>query len=317
MSRTIFLLVFLGFALVADAAAQKPFAVENFEARPLPDARENYFDLIEKITGGEVSRAGAPRNLPLVNESFELRRLVVGEGDDETTGYQAPLVVQDAEGWWFEANGEKHLALLLEVADGDSGSLYGQSVLAVFRVRPAAIRGALKSLELTDAVDPQADRFVGFPDEFPLVETRAKNQAFWILNQHWNAGENFSNYQLVHVERTKDRLSLALENLPGVYTSADCSDDTEDRFRVERLNRQPGNYLPYNFIFETFRWTKKQCLQRAATSYPIYERRIYRAAWTFKNKRRVLRLRLIKFSKKRTKFVVAQTKNSPNVESEK
>jgi hypothetical protein len=308
MRRTGFLLVFFSMTLLANTAAQTPFELEDFDARPLADARENYFDLIAKITGGATGRDEKSKS-PLIDDSFELRRLVINEGDEKTTEYDAPLVVRDGKGLWFEAKGAKHLALLLEIAaraEDGSEPFEWQYVLAVFRVRPALVSGGEKSegFELTDAVDPQTDRFTWLTSEFPLIETDAPDQAFWILNEHWNSSQSFSVYELVRLD-AKNRLSLAIENLPGVFSDGDCSANAADTFRVARRNRRSRKYLPYDFVFKTFRWTRKQCEKDAKISYPVEETRIYRAAWTTAKRRRALRLRLVLFAKKRAKYVRA------------
>lgn len=289
------------------AAAQSPFTVKDYGERAASDARANYFDLIRELFP-EMGINQDTEN-PVINRSADLRRL---SGDGYTL-YESPFEIVGTNGWWFEANGAKHLALLLEISKFPSNpeaSFDQQYALLVFRyvsrnehygVGDKTKIRMVREFRLVEAVDPQTDRFVELPDDFPLVGESPKNQTFWILNHHWNAGESFRNYQTIRVA-VSHRLSYGIENLPGVYVSDDCSDNREDSFYVEPLKNAPKNFLPYDFSLRTLIWTKNECEFKQETSYPFEESRIYRARWTLtKNKRRVLRLRVVKFSRKRVK----------------
>ncbi|HEY0429412.1 MAG TPA: hypothetical protein VGC76_16650 [Pyrinomonadaceae bacterium] len=308
--RKIFLWLFCGLALATAAGAQKPFAVEDFAAHPVAEADDNYIDLIEQIFPESVYDEA--NKLLTVSKSVSLRKL---SGENGDTLYEAPLDVTSATGRWFKANGEKHLALLVD-ADrhtSESGaSLYSQTVLAVFRYVERNEKYSdgdktkirfVREFRLIEAADPQTDRFVSFPDDLPLIEESPANQFFWILNHHFNAGENFRSYETIRVGANK-RLSLAIEKMVGAYDSDDCSDNRLDSFWVEQHKRQPKNSLPYDFRLRTLIWTKNECERRLEWTNPIEEMRIYQARQTTsaKSKRRVLRLVLVKLTRKKIRF---------------
>jgi hypothetical protein len=310
MRRKIFLWLFCGLTLATIAAhAQEPFSVADFGANPVAESSDNYFDLIRQIFP-ELGYDEA-NELPTINRSADLRKLAGGK---EYTLYASPLEVTSASGWWFKANGERHLALLMDVAGRPIESAENsdsQTVLAVFRYvernekfpdgDKTKIR-IVREFRLVEAVDPQTDRFVGFPEDLPLVDETPKNQFFWILNHHFNAGESFRAYETVSVG-ADNRLSVAIEKMIGTYESADCSDNREDSFWVERMKRPPKNFLPYEFRLRTLIWTENECARRMERTNPIEEMRIYRARRTTKakGKRRVWRLVLVKITRKKIK----------------
>lgn len=127
---------------------------------------------------------------------------------DEYTLYESPFEITKVNGRWFEANGAKHLALLLEISknpvkSGDDDALH--YALAVFRYVSRTEKSGESQTRVTgefrlvEAVNPQTDRFVEFPQDFPLIEESPKNQTFWIVNYHRYGGQTYSEDHTIHL----------------------------------------------------------------------------------------------------------------------
>jgi hypothetical protein len=221
------------------------------------------------------------------------------------TVYKPPFGLPVASGWWFRAGGARHLALLISFGSDDEESATGvipdPAALAVFRLRRRTTRGgdSLYDFELVEAVDPQTDRFTSFPEALPLIDENAKNQFFWIVNTHFNAGENFAAYETVRIDGN-GRLRAAIEKMPGSYVSMDCSDNTADFLTVKRRERAAGNVLPYDFSLRTLFIEEHECRRESKRKKAIAETKIYRARRSVskRGKRSVWRLVLIARSKR-------------------
>jgi hypothetical protein len=97
---------------------------------------------------------------------------------------------------WFNSDGKQLLLMRVDLtsADANQGTPYeGEAVvLAVFALEPA--------VKLLDALEIKTDRFTSFWNDQPLFQLDARNDAFIVESNHFNAGENYSRIDLLFVD---------------------------------------------------------------------------------------------------------------------
>lgn len=281
----------LGFSL--PASAQSPYNIEKLTERIAPDSSTTYLNLVRAIfPGTSVDDSGESAS---ATRSIKLRRLS-GRG---FSVHRSPLDIVRVRGWKFLAQGGvKHLALLIEahkevMADGDLFDW--EYALAVFSYGSTLKQKgrASSAWNLVEAVDPQEDRFMDFPDELPLIEEGRGQQTFWIINQHHNAGESFRDYKTIGVQSGK-RLGWSIQDLPGLNDSDGCEAREENRLEVMPRDNPGKAYLPVAVRLKTLRWEKVDCRDVEGVDADREETRTFLIRPVISsNRRRRLRLEIL------------------------
>ncbi|HEV2859613.1 MAG TPA: hypothetical protein VGX48_01245 [Pyrinomonadaceae bacterium] len=265
-------------ALSGHARAQRPQNVEDLNAEAAGGV--TYLELLRQLFPDARDDEGDA--MAAARSSVPVRSLE----DGARFKLEAPFEVWSVQSWRFKSAGLPHLALLVNTRfkdPADSGGFDTQYTLAVFR--PAAPPARLR---LVEAVDPQTDRFVTFPEDLPLVSIGPGRESFWILCHHHNAGEEFRDYRAVTV--SGDSLRWSLKDLPGLYSSDTCEAKSVQSLEVVPLKAARRGELPYEFRVETLRWRKRDCEQTRGRP-DRRGARVYRAA---RVRGGALRLRLIR-----------------------
>lgn len=184
--------------LRADAVAQTVGLSSPIRA----GARTTYLDLLQKLMPDAKADATAQNTIPL--------RSIVEPRQKSALSGQMKF---EFEPHWFNSHGKRLLMLKVDLTapELNDGTPYaGEAVvLAVFAIEPGPT--------LVDALEIKTDRFTSFWDDKPLFQLNAQNDAIVVSSTHWNAGESFTQIDLLFVDdgRLKTIVSQLLYETQG------------------------------------------------------------------------------------------------------
>lgn len=187
-SRILFLLIFVLVAvgtLEANLSRVHPQQTVDLSSRVQKDSQTTYLDLLLKLMPDAKTDGTA-------NSTIPIRSISEPHRPEPITG---PIKF-DVEPSWFNSEGKRLLMLKLdlEAEDANQGTPYeGEAVvLAVFKVEPTPI--------LLDALEIKTDRFTGFWKDRSSFRLDSQTDAFIVYSSHWNAGESYSNLDMLFVD---------------------------------------------------------------------------------------------------------------------
>lgn len=144
-----------------------------------------YLDVVRKLMPDATSEATAQKMIPLRSISQPRQKTAI-------TG----AIKFAFEPHWFNSDGKRLLMMSLNITanDANAGTPYeGEAVvLAVFEVD--------SDVRLLDALEIKTDRFTGFWNDRPLFQLNDRNDAFIVYSSHWNAGESYSQLDVLFVD---------------------------------------------------------------------------------------------------------------------
>jgi len=216
--------LFFIFSLQASAKTE---SITDFSKTIDANKTTTYFDLIHKIFPDAKEN---DKGVAVSTKSIALDNIF---GDYKGRVYEGEMQINSAESLWVKNNGKRQILLLIDVSssNGQPEFQWGDlNVLALFDVDGEP--------KLIDAKDVQADRFVFFSEEQPILNLDTKSDAFLVINHHFNAGEGFVNLSLIGV--VNNRLKIVLDSIPTLMNVEGCSIGCDEKAFL-KLTKNPRN----------------------------------------------------------------------------
>jgi len=208
--------------LLASNASAEVLHIEDFGQRISDRSTTTYLDLLRLIftdLSADDGKAGS---------SVRIRTLYA---EDEPQAYVGEMQVKAVDGAWVRANGERALLLFINVtSDAQLGFPWGElNVFALYEVG--------KQPRLLDAVDVSGDRFTTFLGDLHL---HPNDDAVLVRYQHFNAGETFTAFALLHVGRGK--VQSLFDGLPSLYYGRVCRAEIAETGDIDTSQSRHNGY---------------------------------------------------------------------------